>query len=159
VNGYVIGVSGSVLEQTSVPLPGGGHLRVIDAGLACCALEYSAATAVRQAWDALDASAVDSGPYEVLVVAGTVTRALLPVVIAAHDALAEGGVVVSFGACSTSGGPYWDSYAVVPGMESAGLAVDVHVPGCPPPPAALIVALRHARSIASERSPRRSGGA
>jgi NADH-quinone oxidoreductase subunit B len=130
-----------------IALPDQGRLRVIDAGLACCALEYSAAAAVQRAWDDLGAEAVTQGPYEVLVVAGTVTEALLPVVRSAVAGLGPRRAIVSFGACSTSGGPYWDSYAVVPGLDAAGIRVDVHVPGCPPAPAALIEALRRTQML------------
>ena len=145
--------TGSTTTDTDrIPLPDGGFLRVIDAGLACCALEYSAATVVRSSWDSLGVEPVTNGPYEVLVVAGTVTKALLPLVQAAYDSLPADRVVVSFGACSTSGGPYWDSYAVVPGMDSAGIHVDIHVPGCPPPPSAVIEVLSQAREIVRDRT-------
>jgi len=47
---------------------------------------------------------------------------------------------VSFGACASAGGPYWDSYAVTKGIDQL-VAVDVYVPGCPPPPEALAAVL------------------
>ena len=48
--------------------------------------------------------------------------------------------VLSFGACANSGGPYWDSYCVTKGVDRV-LPVDAWVPGCPPPPQALLDAL------------------
>jgi NADH-quinone oxidoreductase subunit B len=82
----------------------------------------------------------------VLVVAGTVTDKLAPLVLAAYRDLPEPRRVLSFGACSNSGGPYWDSYCVTKGADQI-VPVDVYVPGCPPRPEALIHGLRMLRDI------------
>src|SRR5579864_4409368 len=89
----------------------GISLRIFDAGLACCAVEVSAA--VRRCADLLPRAHGGAAPtVHVLVVAGTVTDKLAPLVRSAYRDLPEPRLVISFGACSNSGGPYWDSYCV-----------------------------------------------
>jgi NADH-quinone oxidoreductase subunit B len=120
---------------------GDGSLYVVNIALACCALEFesaaAAATASRRSVPEPDARIV-------VVVSGTVTDRLAPGVLAVIDACtAPDGrppTVVSFGACASAGGPYWDSYAVTKGIDQL-VAVDVYVPGCPPPPEALSAVL------------------
>jgi NADH-quinone oxidoreductase subunit B len=77
---------------------------------------------------------------DVLVVSGTVTDRIAPLVRQLHDAAPAAVRVLSFGACANSGGPYWDSYCVTPGVDRV-VPVDVWVPGCPPRPEALLAAL------------------
>jgi NADH-quinone oxidoreductase subunit B len=122
---------------------GDGSLYVVNVALACCALEVDAAAATA-------AAAARTGPLDpdardvVVVVSGTVTDRLAPGVLAVIDACTglDGSppIVVSFGACASAGGPYWDSYAVTKGIDQL-VAVDVYVPGCPPPPEALSAVL------------------
>lgn len=112
----------------------GVRIHVADVGLACCAVEFGAAVArglLIPVPPGEDASA------SVLVISGTVTDALAPAVAAAWDALPEPRAAVSFGACSNSGGPYWDSYSVTKGVDQV-IPVHAYVPGCPPRPEALI---------------------
>ena len=72
-----------------------------------------------------------------LLVSGTVTDKLAPAVLRAYQELPEPRYVISFGACSNTGGPYWDSYCVTKGVDQF-VPVDVYVPGCPPRPEALL---------------------
>jgi NADH-quinone oxidoreductase subunit B len=73
-------------------------------------------------------------------VAGTVTARLAPELVAAHERLPEPRAVLAFGACTATGGPYWDSYAVIPGAHEV-VPVDVWVAGCPPRPQDLVAGL------------------
>ena len=115
---------------------GDGTLHVLEIGLACCALEAEAAMLSTAALPTV----LPPGARVVVVVSGTVTDRLAPAVTALVDACARlaGGppTVVALGVCASSGGPYWDSYAVTKGVDAL-VPVDVYVPGCPPPPEAL----------------------
>jgi len=112
----------------------------MGAGLACCSLEVEAAAASGLLITD-DSDAGDVPATTVLIVAGTVTEALEPALEGLHAELAARGPVqvMSFGACATSGGPYWDAPTVSTGIRS--LPVHSYVPGCPPRPEALIAEL------------------
>lgn len=114
---------------------GDGSLVLVDVPLACCALEVAAAIpsgAVAVEWDA-------PALRRVVTVSGTVTQAVAHDVAACLErvrALGSPTTVVAFGACTGGGGPYWDGYAVLKGLDQV-TRVDAMVPGCPPTPAAL----------------------
>lgn len=120
---------------------GDGSLYVVNIALACCALEFDAAATAAAATPITNS---DPDARVVVVVSGTVTDRLAPGVLAIIDACTGPDglppTVVSFGACASAGGPYWDSYAVTKGIDQL-VAVDVYVPGCPPPPEALSAVL------------------
>ena len=114
------------------------RLAITQISLACCALEASAGI---ETW--LSTQSVRDGgeaDLNVLVVSGTITYANEHLVVQAYEQLAEPGFVMAFGVCAISGGPYWDSYAVRPGISGL-VPVDLLVPGCPPTPADLVTAL------------------
>jgi NADH-quinone oxidoreductase subunit B len=117
-------------------------LSVFDLGLACCAVEFVAASQARP--DLLvaedDSAPPDPHRTEVMVVSGTVTDAMAPAVRSLYEQMPEPRYVVSFGSCANSGGPYWDSYCVTKGVDQI-VPVDVYVPGCPPRPEALVQGL------------------
>ena len=113
-------------------------LWVLDVGLACCAVEAVAASLRPE-------PPTDGARPDVIVIAGTVTDKLAPAIKALYDRLPDPKYVVSFGACSTCGGPYWDSYCVTKGVDQL-VPVDVYVPGCPPRPEALLDGLRQLRA-------------
>jgi NADH-quinone oxidoreductase subunit B len=116
-------------------------LSVYNLGLACCAVEVVAATMRRaELLQQSTAPDVDQLNADVLVVSGTVTDKLAPAVVRVYDGFATPPYVMSFGACSNSGGPYWDSYCVTKGVDQL-IPVDVYVPGCPPRPEAFVAAL------------------
>jgi len=126
---------------TEVALTGGPRLALFDLGLACCAVEVTAASLSPDALAAVGAQVAGLEDAHVLVVSGTLTDVTAPAVLAAYERLPEPRYVVSFGACANTGGPYWDSYSVTKGVDQL-LPVDVHVPGCPPRPETVLQALR-----------------
>ncbi|OMI39307.1 NADH-quinone oxidoreductase subunit B, partial [Streptomyces sparsogenes] len=114
-------------------------LWVFNFGLACCAIEFIAASMARHDFIRLGVIPFAPGPRQadLMVVSGTVTDKMAPAVRRLYEQMPEPKYVISFGACSNCGGPYWDSYAVTKGVDQI-IPVDVYVPGCPPRPEALL---------------------
>ena len=106
-------------------------LTVVNAGLACCSIEFVSAI---ERWGTIEN---DAQGEQVLVVSGTCTTKIAPLVTQLFAQMPPGSKVVSFGACTASGGPYWDSYSVIPGIGEL-VPVDLYIPGCPPRPEALL---------------------
>ncbi|GAB3915675.1 hypothetical protein GCM10011575_46740 [Microlunatus endophyticus] len=118
---------------------GDGSTYVVDVGLACCTLEFEAASYGRTSAGIVRVEDLPAGSRVVVVISGTVTDKLTgPVVtiVSRIRAAVPSAAVVAFGACASAGGPYWDSYSVTKGIDQL-VAVDAYVPGCPPPPEAL----------------------
>lgn len=111
-------------------------------GLACCAIEMMAAGGAHFDLDRFGSGVFRASPRQadVMIVAGTVTKKMAPLIRRLYDQMPEPKWVIAMGVCATAGGPYVNSYAVVKGVDQI-IPVDVYVPGCPPNPAALIYAI------------------
>jgi NADH-quinone oxidoreductase subunit B len=88
-------------------------LWVFNFGLACCAIEFIATSMGRHDFMRLGVIPLAPGPRQadLMIVSGTVTDKMAPAVRRLYDQMPEPKYVISFGACSNSGGPYWDSYS------------------------------------------------
>lgn len=111
-------------------------------GLACCAIEMIAASMARFDMARFGAEVFRPSPRQadLMIVAGTVTKKMAPQVVRLYNQMPEPKYVIAMGACAISGGPFKQGYNVLKGIDRY-LPVDVHIPGCPPRPEALLDAL------------------
>jgi len=108
-------------------------------GLACCAIEMIATTMARYDLARFGAEVFRPSPRQadLMIVAGTVTKKMAPQVVRLYNQMPEPKYVIAMGACAISGGPFKQGYNVLKGIDRY-IPVDVHIPGCPPRPEALM---------------------
>lgn len=112
-------------------------------GTSCCGIEMMSTISSTYDLARFGAEVVRFSPRQadLLIVAGTITTKMAPVLRTVYDQMLEPKWVIAMGACSSSGGIF-DTYSVLQGIDEI-MPVDVYVPGCPPIPEGLIYAIMH----------------
>jgi NADH-quinone oxidoreductase subunit B len=115
----------------------GNSLYPLTFGLACCAIEQITAVGSRMdiarfGWEAFRASPRQA---DLIILSGRVSTKMAPVIRRLYDQMLDPKWAISMGACCSSTGVY-NNYALVPSDKF--MPIDVHVPGCPPRPEALM---------------------
>ncbi len=107
-------------------------------GLACCAIEMMSIVSARYDIARFGMEAFRASPRQadLLIVSGRVSHKMAPPLRQIYDQMLEPKWVIAMGACASSGGMF-NNYAVLQGVDRI-VPVDIHVPGCPPRPEALM---------------------
>jgi len=108
---------------------------------ACCGMEYMSVACSHYDIDRFGAAFPRFSPRQadVLMVVGTVSHKIAPVLRRIYDQMAEPKWVVAFGVCTSTGG-FYNDYATVQGIDTL-LPVDLYIPGCPPRPETVLEGL------------------
>ncbi|EMA18127.1 NADH dehydrogenase/oxidoreductase [Haloarcula amylolytica JCM 13557] len=134
----------------------GSSMFVLQFGIACCTIEMMGTLATKHDLDRFAAGVPRASPRQadLIIVPGTIVSKFAPRMKRVYDQMPEPKFVVSMGSCTISGGPFQEGYNVIKGAEQV-IPVDIHVPGCPPRPEALIygVAKLQERIAEGESSP------
>jgi NADH-quinone oxidoreductase subunit B len=121
-------------------------------GIKCCAIEMMAFGAARYDSDRLGVFfRASPRQADLMIVAGPATIKLKDVILQLYEQMPEPKYVIAFGECAICGGPFWDSYSVIRGVDKL-IPVDVYVPGCPPRPEQLLLAIQKLQEVIDDRA-------
>ncbi|MCO5260012.1 MAG: NADH-quinone oxidoreductase subunit B [Crocinitomicaceae bacterium] len=121
----------------------------------CCGIEYMASMAPNYdiARFGMERMSFSPRQADLLIIAGTISKKLAPVLRQAYEQMAEPKWVMAVGACASSGGIF-DTYSVLQGVDRI-IPVDVYVPGCAPRPEQIIDGIMNIQALAKHESLRR----
>lgn len=105
----------------------------------CCGIEFMSVGAARYDFARFGFEVTRNSPRQadLIMVAGTITHKMAPVLKRLYDQMADPKYVIAVGGCAISGGPFKNSYHVLNGVNKI-IPVDVYIPGCPPRPEAIL---------------------
>ncbi len=141
-----------VSEVVTAKLGRSLHVRHLDAG-SCNACDFEMGAMSNPVYDLHRygiAFVASPRHADMLMVTGVVTRNLEQALRMTYEAMPEPRLVMACGACAAGGATYGSTYAIV-GKASDVVPVDIAVPGCPPRPSAMIVAMVAAADMLKER--------
>ena len=123
-------------------------------GTACCGIEMMSVMGPRYDLARFGAEVVRFSPRQadLLIVAGTITEKMAPIVVKIYEQMLEPKFVLSMGACASSGG-FYRAYHVLQGVDMI-IPVDVYVPGCPPTPEAVLDGVMVIQKMIGDLTPR-----
>ena len=119
-------------------------------GTACCAIEMMGAVNARMDIARFGFEAFRASPRQadLIILSGRISIKMAPVVRRVYDQMLEPKWAIAMGACSSSMGVF-NNYAIVPADKF--MPVDLHVPGCPPRPEALVYGILKLRAMVMAR--------
>lgn len=123
-------------------------------GTACCGIELMSVMGPKYDLARFGAEVVRFSPRQadLLVVAGTITEKMAPILVRIYEQMLEPKYVLSMGACASSGG-FYRAYHVLQGCDKV-IPVDVYVPGCPPTPEAVLDGVMLLQKMIADLQPR-----
>lgn len=127
-------------------------------GLACCAIEMICTAASRYDFSRFGMEVMRPSPRQadVMIVAGTVTKKMLPQIVRLYNQMSVPKYVIAMGSCASGGGPFKEGYNVVPGIDTY-IPVDVYIAGCPPTPQGLLNGLIALQNKVKKESMKEAG--
>lgn len=136
-----------ILLQDAVKWARKNSLWPMPFATSCCGIEVMGVLGSHYDLSRFGAEVVRFSPRQadLLLVAGTITTKMAPVLRTIYDQMLEPKWVIAMGACSSSGGIF-DTYSVLQGIDEI-MPVDVYVPGCPPIPEGVIYSVLHLQKI------------